>query len=333
MSNGVASDSVWAIASKVHKWPLFLGIFLVAVGLTILSHFDIKQLWHKVAIAGLAEIGFAFIIAFILSITIEYQSRKEFQKEITERETRLAKNIFDYIYSIRTERSVFRLIEEKIFKESFLRRGMDIRFHFGDVVGDWVNVRAEFCFKLENISHNKKDYDVVFFYEKPMGVTAVPAGVKSGISMLFIDRQYSEEEISEINKNFPDDKRFMNFKKTISVEPNRPVDIKIFANLPKRVRDVEVWRTFTATDSLTVNVFYDKNIFDLNHDLLHPSKDFSQVLDHDDGLTLHLPDALLPSNGVFLWWCRKELGQHAIDGSIISTVPDEAGRGSSGKVA
>ncbi len=92
---------------KIPHWPLVVGLAFLFLGLAALLWGEPEEVWRKVVYAGISEIGFAFIIAWIVSIFVEQKARQEYTKEIMEREITLSKNIFNYLYSIRLPKSIF----------------------------------------------------------------------------------------------------------------------------------------------------------------------------------------------------------------------------------
>lgn len=120
--------------AKLRSACVVVGVVCVISSLLILFHHDPSSIWGKVLLAGLAELGFALIIAVVVAIIVDLKSHERLteqqerysaeiketernqNKKYQEREKKLSKNIFDYIYSVKVDKSIFEFIESKIYQ-------------------------------------------------------------------------------------------------------------------------------------------------------------------------------------------------------------------------
>ena len=105
LSGKLESTSALLSFVSAPKWPLILGISLVFIGLIVLllgsGQTSVAQ---KLTGALFSEFGFAFIIAFVLHMTVDLHAKIENEKQVS-------KGILSYIYGNGFDDDLFRHIE------------------------------------------------------------------------------------------------------------------------------------------------------------------------------------------------------------------------------
>ncbi len=304
-------------AREAAKWPLVLGIVLIIVGLTLLFAIDPKQTGWKVVLAGFAELGFAFAIAWIVLAAIEVKSRnrheremiqrrEHFESEIQDREKALNKNIFDYIYSVKLPKKLFLCVEKHIFQSPFIKEYQRLEYTFGERTEGWVLIRGEFEYRVRNVSQDAQTYPVQFFIGKEVGRSQAPFSQEGYYKVSIGGKDYTTDEILEADAAAEDTEEFQRFALEYDLEPDECLDVRLGFYLRKRSTDSELWQTIDLCDSVEMKVKYDPSEFELHITPVHSCDEFSIKPDRDDfGVRVELNEPLLKGNGVQFWWAPK----------------------------
>lgn len=301
-------------------WPLIIGLLLTFTGLSALFWAEPKAVWLKVVYAGISEIGFAFIIAWIVGKSVEGQARKEyngfiakrqdeFREEIKAREIALSKNIFDYIYSVRLPKSVFEFVENHIFMEKIIKTRQVVEYQLdcnNGVNDDWLLMRVTLDYQLKNISSEPVDYDILFYSSEVVG-EAVPEGYVGELEKLFVGEEIPSEKFSELDAAADDEIGQRRYKKNVRIGPDDTVDVRIVFSQPKRKRDNDLWQSLSVCESLQLSIRFDPKDVDVYLEPVHPGDSFDRKEIEDHGLIYARVDRpLLPRNGFFIWWLPKK---------------------------
>ncbi|MCA0406276.1 MAG: hypothetical protein LCH39_09025 [Proteobacteria bacterium] len=255
-------ETFWSAVQEADHAPFWFGFLLVILSVHLLYSLDPHDPWLKVCLTAGAEVGFALIIAFMLSVTLERQYKKEYNKFVTDKvnsmqeyakqnEEKMSKNIFDYVYGNRVDRKLFQIVEDSILKEKFYKRENKVYYEIGEIVDGWVSVGIEFEFVVENISSDDGEYDLNCFYEKPLLETGAPDALKSGVAVLYVDGQKTQSEIDDADKNTEDDENFKRFNVRVPIRCGERKSIKIKTYIRKMSCDSDFWRTVNASDGVT----------------------------------------------------------------------------------
>lgn len=302
---------------------LTTGFILVLISLGILFHYNPPLVWQKVVLAGTAELGFALIIAIIVALIVDLRAHeqitaqhdaysneikkieREKNSDFQERERRLSKNIFDYIYSVKVDKNVFEYIEDKIYQNPFFRREMKIEYDFGKEIDGWVLLTCTYSCKIRNISSKEHDYELVYDVEKALGDLPPKEFQSAGVFRMELGDQLKTEEIDQADAALSDTDVFRKYKLTRKLAPDEEVDLVIGACIPKRIADSELWRSALTSDGLSVTVRFDKNRFDLKMIPVHTVGADMRIREDDHRVEAIIDEPLMPKNGVYIWWAPK----------------------------
>lgn len=332
---------------KINKNQVFIfiiGFLLIFCAVVLAWLIKPDSIILKITLTAIGEAGFALVIAIILSLTVERQFKEEFHKdtmerqetllgEVKEREEKLSKSIFDYLYSIRLDYGVFQSLEKYIFQQPFYRKNLQVDYRIEETSGDWILLEALYSYTDENISNEGQDYKFSFKAEKPLGDPPVSFSRDVGLAELYLGRQYSIEEINKSDQDEDDSPEFTKYSVALTLHPGETVEVRARVFLAKRKQDAELYRTSRPSDRLRASFTFDPERFELMVEPLHPSnpKPVDRVLTKGR-VVVDISEPLLPKQGVFFWWCDKRCTvpdpQPTADPDAASTARSDANRAS-----
>lgn len=282
------------------KWPLILGTSLVFVGIIVLlvgpSNGGIIQ---KLTGALFSEFGFAFIIAFVVHMTVDLHAKIEGEKKVS-------KGILSYIYGNGFDDRLFRFVETNIFNNAFYRTDAHLEYNFIDIQDDKILMLQTFSYRLNNVSNKKVNYPIESRIEKTSKTCENLWGsdVRLGIFKICIDgKDLNETELNDADVNREDSDKFKIFEHCVEIEPGGSIEITTFKYHEKFTRDCELWRSIKSCNGLNGKIRWGKNIpIKLNIDPVHCLDEFHFFSEVPGDITFIMKDPLVPDNGVYFWW-------------------------------
>ncbi|MBI2716918.1 MAG: hypothetical protein HYX37_21095 [Rhizobiales bacterium] len=327
-----------AIANKYKRypptWPFIIGSLLIIAGIIYPTYgrelaysqigLDLKQVS-----AFLKELGFAFIISFVVAWLIEANARREYIQFVEETSQQLSVSIYEFLYNVNLPPKVFKLIEENLFKEQFMRENLKITYHVNELNSDDIskNVSAktklEMCASLlifdvevsyvvKNISGYSGNFPGAFTVEKELKEFFNPNSLvaKTGLLSLNIDGKYFNlAALNKTDKLAPDDERNKNFTFPIPLEAGQSKLVCLSYRMIKRKSDKELYRMLFICDSLTFAAHYPKSIRMIADPVLPLKQQTDKNLlysEIDDGfIQCVISHPIFPGNGILMWWEPK----------------------------
>lgn len=283
---------------------MIAGIVLVFISVGISLGIPIAELHWKIAVVVIGEVGFAIIIAFVFSQTVEKYARQEYNSYIQKREKELSRNIFSYLYNVDISRNLYNYIEKAILIKSIYREQSKIEYELLEEKSDWVLVRFEFECIVRNISSEKQSYPFLFFVESSP-VEPPVFDTEFGVCKFHFIRDYTNEEIRAADVKEPDDEYYHKYKFNLELDPGQAVPLRMTAYSPRQTRDHELWRTSVSCDGLIAKVRYDPHKYHLQLVPLHAGDGFVRKEQEGRQLVAEINDPLLPRNGIYFWWTPK----------------------------
>jgi hypothetical protein len=303
-------EAVFDEAKGVPRWPLIIGIVLILVGIIYSMHgiglpglLDVKSISSFIK-----EVGFAFMIAFVLSIAIESKARREHNALVQTHLHALNRNVFQALYGIRTPQGLFEQVEDTIIKQKFFRRNVHMVYQFMPASTSKVFVMdVDLNYHVENISRDQDSFRIPVTLEKPF-LKDVSDKVK--LRAIVIDGKHlSDQELQEARDAAPDCEKFIRFSHNVDVDGESTRRIEIKYTMVKLHQDYEVWRSVFPCDGLRLTVTVPQGVEILAHQI-HPTPLRESVGKHGDTLrewVLERP--VLPYQGVLIWWRSEQVSQ------------------------
>ena len=82
-------------------WTLGFGVIFILIGLAVISSISSMTFYQKMVYGALVEIGFAFVIAWVVGLTVEQGARREYDRYTQLKSKELSRDVFGYLYSVR----------------------------------------------------------------------------------------------------------------------------------------------------------------------------------------------------------------------------------------
>ena len=258
------------------------------------------------------EIGFAFIIAALLSASIEESTRRQFYAEMDSRIIDIQKNVFRSTYSRNLPDQFFNEVEELLFRCEFSYSNYRIEYDFS-----WshslaktssppvMDVRISHMFSVRNITAFASEHCI------RLQVQELPylsdANCPKLISVILRGHSTLEpEKIEKINNDAQSDGGIKTFLiQTDQVPPSESIDVEINVQSAKYADGVAFCRCLAPSSGLIVVAKFPVGI-DLDRvgaDTAHrmPCKRTS-VEREKKKFTWGIVGPVLPSQGINFWW-------------------------------
>jgi hypothetical protein len=292
-------------------WILLVGLILSLAGLVLLLHYEPKDLFWKVAYAGVTELGFAFVIAWAVGNLVEKKARREYNEFVEARTQALGQNVLYSLYDIRIPKETYKIIEDYIFKRPVIKIRQRIEWTIPDPSpnSDWILIKCIFDYDLKNVSDKRvKDYRVRFHISAPT-VADHPADGDAGTKLVRIRNDvFDEEQIRTMNKAEADADGQVRYSHPISIGPDEVVPVRIVFFQHKRVKDADIFKHSCLCERTELTVRYNSAIYDFFAEPISPCEAFDSVFknaDHTGRYEALMTKPMLPKNGIYMWWDKK----------------------------
>lgn len=217
-------DSI--LRCEVEKRVIILavvGLVSVVVALSLAFYFDPKVLGWKVIFAGIAELGFAALIAVFIIQTIDKHEKENFRKEIIRSHGALTEYGFSaYITGINVPDAILSRFGQIIGGDGIVKRRQTVEV---DLERDGDEVR--FNLRSEYIAYNASRFPAEF--SVPLYADSAMRSVKLTISKKKEDGSWqkkADHNIEDTAKLAVPGGHFHSVE-TISLEPNEEVQVEV----------------------------------------------------------------------------------------------------------
>lgn len=301
-----SETGMWAKLQRQPSSQLFIGITLLLLGI-VLHLWDHHHQVHpsmEYLYTFLRELGFAFIIAWALTMGIERTSRDRHNKHFQNQLDIIKRNVFEAVYCTRQDPSVVQMLETEILGHPFFRTQYEVEFvmDYIDMSGERV-LRADIKVRYRMNNVTNKDQDAIFraVIEKPYSKALADEAVMK--SLTIDGKQLSAAEIKQSNDALADTPDFRRYSRPFLVKANSYSDVVAEYTVIKYCRDNMVWQVFDPCDSFKLTVFHPIDLI-IYGDVIHsfPGEKSGGGL-NDKIFNLRISRPLFPNNGVQFWWC------------------------------
>jgi hypothetical protein len=139
-------------------WLAVLGLIAVFVALTLAFYFNPKDLVWKVVLAGIAELGFAALIAVFIIQTIDKHEKENYRKEIVHSQSTLAEYGFSaYITGINVPDAILSRFGQIIGGDGVIKR-----WQLSEIDLSANGETVQFDLKSEYVAYNASRYPTEF---------------------------------------------------------------------------------------------------------------------------------------------------------------------------
>lgn len=302
-------------SEPVPRWPLLLGLVCIVLSVVLDLIFEYHE--HDIPLlntfvrhlisAFIAEIGIAFLIAWIISIIIEKRSdaahAARYQLEIDE----IKFNVLEALYKRQVPHEFFDYIEENVLRPIFYRREWDVTYDIRVSARDkaYFDVKVDMHYEVENLSDHNGAYivtswiDKTFLFESENYITDYK---------LFIDGQLivmDHIEQEDISPKFGCSQKKLTHK--INIKGSDTKKIKISYNILKHQSDYLFLRSITASDGVRLKIIMDRGFYIFVRSV-HPSE--LRMITGSKGDRFYeweIDRPLTPHQGILIWWIPRPM--------------------------
>lgn len=246
---------------------LGFGLLLLTVSI-LLQELDFLILTDKREIGNyfisslLKEISFAFLIAFILGISIGIWSKQEHQKLAKQNVERIKRNVFEAVYNRTIPGEFYKELEELIFNQKFVRIDYHMTFRIKKAgKGDYLSFLVNISHKMLNVTNEEIDNVVRVMVENERGDQG---DLKNRVLEISVsDESGDERKCSDIvEKGTESDCKVYETKVSFRPEETLSFDILLEQHFP--VNFNQPWQIFLMTKNLKITILKDENMSDID---------------------------------------------------------------------
>ena len=304
-------------------WTLICGLVFVSFGFFLLLEFKPESLAQKLGIGIPIEVGFAFIIAWVVGMTVEREARRELSDHANKQAVTISENVVKYLYSVDLPRDVFDLVEEYVFKQKVIKTSQLLVFDLTSEIieGDWIAMNCEFDYRIKNISSEDVDYPVRFHASKVSGLNEPKVGDVGLKSLIIGSEEIEEAEFQDIDDADEDNVGQQKFSKNVTLRPGEEKRIRVNFSQYKRVNDNDLFQTNAISLCTELRVHYNAEMMNLFWEPVHPSEKFDREMNRQAGTKnackiAEIDSPLLPKHGIFIWWNKIPAREETPPGEI-----------------
>lgn len=317
------------------RWPAYVGAAFILVAIALEHGFNVFGFlpsWtdsliftKKTIILLIAEIGYAFIIAWIVSVAIEAFATAERNKEVTDQREMIANDVMQAIFGIRHEKNYVRSVIETCFEQPHFREDYDLKYTIDSFpesdrvrlnleAGRFVLMRTRMRYRVRNMSG--KDESFRIGYGLPTRSSLLHDLCKV-TKIMVAGRSYKNSEIQETEVVHNGENVSLNdraYEIFVPVYGGGSVEILIESQTVKEMSDNDTFgfRYPTSNARLTMDVNVDGLIFGVTPRVA--AKIIEIVPPTDRSGEWRIDGPILPFNSVVFWWrTPKDDGQVAAE--------------------
>lgn len=271
-----------------------------------------ESVFHKphTLISFLNELGFAFLISFIIIVSLEQGSRDEFNKTVNERITHIQDNVFRSTFSRNLPRALIDEVDTLVLRADFIREGHTCTYRFQFSNSQELNpqsvsipillAKVSVSYRIRNVSGIRQPCTINAGVEKSP-VEGLDGFVK--IVSLHVNNtnqpQFSQTHVGNFLR--------MQYQAG-DLDPGDALTVLITYQAIKHVRDFELWRSLVPSDNMTLRVQFPVGNPNCGINALHRANMNPGAIDEANGYyEWFLDQAILPHQGIIFWWDLSHL--------------------------
>lgn len=299
-------------------WQLYLGLLLIALGVSLGLLVDHSNVWQKIAFAGITEFGFAFVIAHVIIVVVDRREKKDFSDfvkneyrrtksdlEIAER--RLStRAVLSHLLATDLPTSITDELEEFILSSKILKRHQKLTFEL-KAMGKYTALHFEAEALFENTRRETYDWhppytsfgeDMIAAYflnnfpEEKFGIVTYA---------IFIKRS-GRPDFDLVYDKTAGDPRYAQLAEHYPLNPGDQVRVMVSDRKPRFGIDNEIFTNFSFCEKMEVYLKYQDAEYEVGYRAIHPKSKVLHTEPYFEGKKLVLDIPFMPSNGILVWW-------------------------------
>lgn len=277
-------ESVSTSYKRPPQWPLWVGVIAIFTGVVFATlGFNADPFTKKDISSFIKELGFAFVIAYIITITVEFSARREYNSLVLESNRMFSRNMYEYIYDVNLSEDVFDFVEKFIFKSKFVRIGVKINYTFKEIseydfdqeeidqkkriieeiANNWMFVEVETTYWVKNLTSEIATYPAPLIVEKQINKIASDEILSSRIGLISFfakDKFFTPGELKYADNKWEDDSRYLRYKFEVDLLPDEVCRISMVYRMVKNKTDSEFWRSLYICDNLQLTASFPRGV-------------------------------------------------------------------------
>lgn len=321
------------------RWPFVVGSVFILISIALEHGFDVfgslptvpeSMIYtKKTVILLVAEIGYAFIIAWIVSASIEAAATAEHHKDVKAARELIANDVTHAIFGIRHEKNYVRAVIETCFEQPHFREDYDLayriesfpekeRYELNLESGRFVIMKTRMRYRVRNMSSGDEKFRIGYGLPTRSNTLAelcrVTAVTVSGKS--YTKAEIEATEVTHNGENVSANDRAYEF--FVDVAGAGSVDVLIESQTVKEMSDNDTFgfRFPTTNARLRMDVNVDGLIFGVTPRVAARLVEVISPANQSGEWKIDGP--ILPYNSVVFWWRTPK-----DDGQIV-TEPNDA---------
>ena len=293
--------------------------------------------FHSIIIV-VSELGFAFIIAWVVSLAIEAGAKREQTFAIKNAISSISKDVFSGAFSIGYEKDYIKSIIDTCLNQPLVREGYKLHYRIEQFPPDeadklgidrdrFVLVKARMAYDVKNCGRQNEPFRITYGIPCRTGqlreisrVTSLTIGNERYTSAADVERfEISHEQIEpDLGANAND----RNYRFELELAPAELVPIAIEAVLVKELSDADTFGFFKPTSGLNIRITNTVPglIFGVQP---RTSSEMRRVGEADQWLgEWQIDGSILPYQSVNLWWRSPEDNGQAAALATVVTLPE-----------
>lgn len=305
------------------RWPFYVGSVFILVAIALEHGFDVFGVLptvpvsmiytKKTIILLIAEIGYAFIIAWIVAEALEANAKAEHLKEVKEARELIAKDVTHAIFGIRHDPQYVRAVLETCFEQPHFREDYDLQYRIdsfpakeaaklGIEPSRFVLMSTRMRYRVRNMGAKEEKFRIGYGLpmrsgqlEKFSKITAITTGSKT-----YSASEISEMEVPHNGENVPLNDKAYEFY--VTVAGGGSIDVLIESQTVKELSDNDTFgfRFPTTNARLRMDVNIDELKFGVTARVAANLVEIIPPTDRSGEWKIDGP--ILPYNSVVFWW-------------------------------
>ncbi|MFC3629200.1 hypothetical protein ACFOM8_07040 [Paracoccus angustae] len=290
---------------------LFLGLLLTLPGISLAIAVDSPKLITKLIIAFITEMGFAFIIAWVIICTVDEREKKKHNEQVELDKRRMASRLYlNTVLDLDLPSSVTEELQMYIAGSKLLKKYQKVILIL-EKCGSYCKMTQIFEVVYVNVGRATVQWCPTFdsYDNRVSEIEEKNPGHPWGFNEVKIEKRKSGTDIwvdispEDINKLAPEAE--IKLSREVDIGPQDEIRVFIEQTCSKFASDNELFTNKALTDSLSLEVSYDRSEFEVSYRAVHPREDFSELKRSGGSDRIQFSHPFLPSHGFVVWWRPK----------------------------
>lgn len=267
------------------------------------------------------ELGFGCLIALVLIVFVERSAREEQAHSVEKQRAAISENVFKGVFSLHTPLPIVEAVSSQIFKAKVIREHHKNDYHFTEIANPsnqrFLQVDVTADYRLRNIADEEIRVPIrLGFPVPPLELFADRVKVHK----ISIDgRELTAEEIEAGDKSAEDPPNRIRYAWYHPVAGRAAIHVVANYTLIKERSDNEVWQTLYPGLGMELTANINVQGLEFGVHALHEKK--VSKLSGVGNTGTHrwvLNEAVLPHQGMILWWRPENFSDNAPQPGKIS---------------